>query len=220
MNEPLDRDVIAAQCGGVLGSRVAVFRETESTNDVVLRAAEGGEPEGYAVFAERQTRGRGQFGRRWDSAEGLGLWFSLLLRPTWPPSELAEVTPLAAVAVARGIAQATGLHVRIKPPNDIYCGRRKLAGILSEARTGRAVFVIVGVGINVGQARADFPLELQESATSLAQALGTPVAREPIASAVLQAMNRLYDPAHPPDARVKDAYAALSRPAVCDSLPT
>src|SRR5689334_3316604 len=67
----LDRDLIA-KTGGFW--RVSVFRETESTNDIVLRAAEGGEPEGFAVFAEAQTRGRGQFGRRWDSAPGLGLW--------------------------------------------------------------------------------------------------------------------------------------------------
>lgn len=219
MSEPLDRDLISARSGGRIGSRVAVFRETGSTNDIVLRAAEGGEPEGYVAFAEKQTMGRGQFGRKWSSAEGLGLWFSILLRPKWPPEWLAEMTPLVAVAVAEALAAACGLAARIKPPNDILCGRRKLAGILSEARTGREVFVVVGIGINVNHDRADFPLELQESATSIAIETQARVPREPVAVAVLNALNLLYDPARPPERRIKTSYAALSRAADCGSFP-
>jgi BirA family biotin operon repressor/biotin-[acetyl-CoA-carboxylase] ligase len=220
MSELLDRDLILAEAGCRVDWRVSVFRETESTNDIVLRAAEGGEPEGFAVFAETQTKGRGQFGRRWSSAFGLGLWFSILLRPRWPVAELAQVTPLVAVAVARALAEASGLETRIKPPNDIFCGGKKLAGILSEARTGGSeVFVVVGIGINVNHAPGDFPLELQTSAISLARETGRVWTREPVAAAVLRALGESYDPCQPPGAEIHAAYEALSRGPNCGSFP-
>lgn len=217
MFEPLDRDRLAP-AGGPW--RVCVFRETASTNDVVRRAAEGGEPEGFVAFAETQTRGRGQFGRVWDSRPGLGLWFSLLLRPRWNAADFPQMTPLVAVAVARALYEAVGLKVRIKPPNDIHVGARKLAGILSEARAGRDAFVVVGIGLNVRHAVADFPLELQTSATSVALELGgrTP-ARETLAAAILDGLAQRYDAALPPDAALLAEYAALSSRGDCDTVP-
>lgn len=218
MSEVLDRDLIAAECPGRLGARVSVFRQTESTNDIALRAAEGGESEGFVVFAESQTKGRGQFGRRWSSAEGMGLWFSVLLRPRWEPAQLAQITPVVAVAVARALAAATALPLRIKPPNDIFRGDAKIAGILSEARTGTGLFVVVGIGINVNHGRADFPLELQASATSIALETGRKWSREPIAARVLREIERVYDPAQPPGTELLGEYEALSHRPVCDSL--
>jgi len=211
----LDRDLIAP-AGSVW--RASVFRETESTNDLGLRAAEGGEAEGFAVFAEAQTRGRGQFGRRWDSSPGLGLWFSLLLRPRWPVAQLAQMTPLIAVAMVRALGSTTGLEIRIKAPNDLFVGGRKLAGVLSEARTGREVFVGVGIGINVNHAASDFPLELQMSATSVAAETGRTWDRNPIAAAVLTEIGRIYDPEAPPGSDVLERYVALSRSADCDTV--
>lgn len=212
---PLDRDRIAA-AGDFW--RVSVFRETASTNDLVMRAGEGGEAEGRVIFAETQTRGRGQFGRRWDSAPGLGLWFSLLLRPRWPAAEIAQMTPLVAVAVARALGESAGLAFSIKPPNDIFFGGRKVAGILSEARTGRDVFVAVGIGINVNHARTDFPLELQTSATSLARIVKGIWDRNELAVAVLRKVAEAYDPRCPPGSAVLEEYAALSRAGDCASF--
>ncbi len=213
---PLDRDRIAGD-GGFW--RVSVFRETVSTNDLVMRAGEGGEGEGRAIFAETQTRGRGQFGRRWDSAPGLGLWGSVLLRPRWPVAEIARMTPLIAVAVARAIGACTGLAPRIKPPNDIFFSGRKVAGILSEARTGRDVFVAVGVGLNVNHERRDFPLEIQTSATSLAIETGRRWDRDDVAARLLREIARIYQPETPPGREVLDVYAELSRAADCGSVP-
>jgi BirA family biotin operon repressor/biotin-[acetyl-CoA-carboxylase] ligase len=219
MSEALDRDRISAGDAAWLRPRIVVFRETESTNDVVMRAAEGGEREGFVAFAETQTKGRGQFGRKWSSADGVGLWFSILLRPRWPACKLPEMTPLVAVAVARALAGTCGLTIRIKPPNDIFCHGRKLAGILSEARTGSDVFVVVGIGINVNHTTADFPLELRTSATSLAIETGAVCDRERVASAVLATIDELYDAENPPGANVHDEYALLSRGPICGSFP-
>ena len=49
-----------------------------------MRRGRQGAAGGLAIFAERQTAGRGRFGRRWESASHRGLWFSLLLRPALP----------------------------------------------------------------------------------------------------------------------------------------
>jgi BirA family biotin operon repressor/biotin-[acetyl-CoA-carboxylase] ligase len=218
MSETLDRDVIAAGCGGHIGSRIAVYRETESTNDIVLRAAEGGEPEGFVAFAESQTKGRGQFGRRWSSVPGVGLWFSILLRPRWEPSLLARITPVLAVALMRALRGHTALTLRIKPPNDILCEGRKLAGILSEARTGAEVFVVAGIGINVNHGVSDFPLELQASASSIAMETARSWPREPLAAAVLNEIQSAYDATRPPGPDLLGEYEALSRGRVCGSL--
>ncbi len=217
MPELLDRDRLAPPGGPW---RVRVFRETASTNDLVRLAAEGGEPEGFVAFAETQTRGRGQFGRVWDSRPGLGLWFSLLLRPHWAAADYPQMTPLIAVAVVRALRSAEGIAGRIKPPNDIYVGGRKLAGILSEARAGRDAFVVVGIGVNVMHATGDFPLELQTSATSVArERRGGAPDRERLAAEILAGIAGVYDPARPPGEALLAEYAALSSRGDCDSVP-
>lgn len=216
----LDPDRIeAGRGGGRIGRKVLVFRETASTNDLAIRLAEAGEAEGIVVFAERQTAGRGQHGRKWESADGAGLWFSILLRPAWPAALLQEITPMVAVVVARAIEEVIGQTPRIKPPNDIMLHGRKAAGILTDARTGSQIFAVVGIGINVRQRREDFPPALRETATSLEIEAGAPVSREELACAVLRGFNAAYGPERPPGGQIADAYAALSRRPVCDSFP-
>ena len=207
----LDPDRIRIGAGGSrVGRRVLVFRETKSTNDVAQRLADGGEPEGTVIFAERQTSGRGQFGRNWDSQDGVGLWFSLLLRPQWPPHGIENLTPLIAVAIADTLRACTNLKVDIKPPNDIFHAGRKLAGVLTEARTGSALTAIVGIGINVNHRSEDFPPGLRETATSLRIVCGQKVDREWIASRLLAGIDSLYDPLGLPDASIHDRYRVLS----------
>src|SRR2546423_9221499 len=84
MSQTSDRliatELRAALDGCRLGNEVVVVEETESTNNLVWKAVERGAPEGLVVFAERQTKGRGQDGRRWESAPYNGLWVSILVR--------------------------------------------------------------------------------------------------------------------------------------------
>src|SRR5688572_25446879 len=75
-----------------LGNQIVVVEETSSTNDLVWEAEERGAPEGLVVFAERQTAGRGQYGRSWESAPYQGLWFSVLLRPRLMLNESPQLT--------------------------------------------------------------------------------------------------------------------------------
>lgn len=147
-----------------------VFEEVPSTNDLAAEFGRAGEPGGLAIFAEKQTAGRGRHGRRWESAPRQGLWFSLLLRPALPMAHWPRLTTWAAVAVAEALEAAAGYPVGIKWPNDLWIRGRKVTGILTETFAGKNGFVVAGIGINANQPA--FPPPLDETATSLAMVAG------------------------------------------------
>src|SRR5215469_11477487 len=132
--DTLHADDLVARLGKtkVIGRDIRVFQETTSTNDIIEKLARDKVKEGVVVFAESQTKGRGRLGRKWISPACRGLWFSVLLRPDLRPQETTQLTVAAATAIRRAIANATGLETKIKWPNDILLGGRKVAGILTE----------------------------------------------------------------------------------------
>jgi BirA family transcriptional regulator, biotin operon repressor / biotin---[acetyl-CoA-carboxylase] ligase len=190
----------------VIGRRIIVLESTRSTNDFLRQMLTPELPEGFVVFAEEQTAGRGQRGNRWESAPHQGLWFSVLLRPQIPLNESPRLTNWAAQAVAATIRGATGLEPTVKPPNDIYLGERKVAGVLVETKAGRGsdFTAIAGIGVNLNQAPEDFPDELRARAGSLAQVLGRKISRSDFAIALLRELERTrefaLDAAQPPQA--------------------
>ena len=189
--DSLDAEVLrTALAGQLIGREVIVLEETTSTNDIVAAMA-ATHAEGLVVFAEQQTAGRGQYGRKWESAPGKGLWLSVLLRPQIAIAESSRLTDLLARTIATTIEQQLGLTTTIKPPNDVYLGRRKVAGVLVEMRVERSgsYYAIAGIGINVNQIPADFPPELRETACSLAMETHGPVNRTKFATALLQELN-------------------------------
>ncbi len=134
----------------------------------VLHAMAGdGAGDGTTVVAEVQTEGRGSRGRVWHSPEG-GLWLSVLLRPP-VASGLDPISLRAGLAVSGAVAViAPGERLRLKWPNDLMLGERKVGGLLCEARwQGEALaWVVVGLGLNVSNAVPD---SLRDTATSLAE---------------------------------------------------
>lgn len=177
-----------------IGNRIVVVEEAASTNDLAWAAVARGASEGFAVFAERQTAGRGQYGRRWESAPYKGLWFSVLLRPAITLAQSPELTSLLAGIVAATITQETGIPAVIKPPNDIYIAARKVAGILVEGRTAAdgSYVAVAGIGVNVNHTIEDFPEELQTTAGSLAMAGGLQLQRGSLAVALLRRLETEY----------------------------
>ena len=174
--------------GERIGSEIDVVEEATSTNDLAWKAADRGAKEGFVVFAERQTKGRGQYGRGWESPPYLGLWFSILLRPALTLRDSPKLTLLLARDVAATIQEETGCVPAIKPPNDIYISGRKVAGILVEGRTASdgSYQAVAGIGVNVNQTLNDFPEPLRATAGSLAMATGTNLSRPKLAIALLR----------------------------------
>jgi BirA family biotin operon repressor/biotin-[acetyl-CoA-carboxylase] ligase len=172
----LSLDVTGVSAGlirpGSLWREVRAVAETGSSNADLLAAAGAGAAEGTVLVAEAQTAGRGRLGRRWASPPRAGLTFSVLLRPGGVPAALLGWLPLlAGVAAAASVRDVAAVDATLKWPNDVLAGERKLGGILAE-RTGTAV--VVGIGINVWQARADLPPD--SPATSLVLAAGAGIA--------------------------------------------
>lgn len=180
--------------GNIFAEQLTVFRETSSTNDVVLKAAEHGAPHGFTVLAESQATGRGRLGRRWVSTPARGLWFSVLFRSTWGQrrSTPQALTMLAAVAVARALERDWPGPVAIKWPNDLVFPGGKLCGILVEARidADRLHHGVVGIGLNVNHRRNDFPEELQGRASSLFLEDGRERRRADVLVAILEELER------------------------------
>ncbi len=178
----------------VIGRRIIVLESTRSTNDFLRQMLTPDLPEGFVVFAEHQTAGRGQRGNRWDSAAHQGLWFSILLRPKIPLADSARLTSWAAAAVAETIRQQLSVVPLVKPPNDVYMGTRKVCGVLVETKAGAgaAFAAIAGIGININQPLEAFPETLRERAGSLAMAVGGPVDRQTFAVALLRELDRSY----------------------------
>jgi BirA family transcriptional regulator, biotin operon repressor / biotin---[acetyl-CoA-carboxylase] ligase len=175
-----------ARPGSWLGHTVVVEPVTASTNDEARRLAEAGAKTGVVVIAERQERGRGRQGRRWQSPGGVNLLFSVLLREPDLGPVAGLVTLAAGLAVARAVAGHCGLPARIKWPNDVRIGGRKLCGILAEAGgSHRVEYIVVGIGLNVNVVREDLPAELQDLATSLRMETNRPWRRAEVFRAVM-----------------------------------
>jgi BirA family transcriptional regulator, biotin operon repressor / biotin---[acetyl-CoA-carboxylase] ligase len=150
-----------------------------------------GAPEGTVIVADYQTAGRGRRGRAWTAPPGSALLFSVLLRPPFPPARWPELSLAGACAVAEGVWAATGLTPRVKWPNDVLVGDRKVAGVLAEGIVGVAAHVVLGVGINVLGGAELWPPALAERAASLA-ALGYRGQRQPVLTAVLGRLAARY----------------------------
>ena len=139
----------------------------DSTQIYAARLAAHGAPDGTAVVAETQTRGRGRRGREWHDAPGSCLLLSVILRSSLPAARLPLLSLASAVAVAEALIAVAGVDARLKWPNDVQVRGRKIAGILLERR-GDAI--VLGIGVNVMQP-ALVP-ELDAVATSIAREHG------------------------------------------------
>ena len=153
--------------------KIITYPSVESTNAAAKKLALAGEGE-CAVAAAEQTAGRGRLARSWQSPAGEGLWVSLLLRPRNIPAERAGgAVFVAALAMAEALC-AYG-PAKIKWPNDLVMGGKKICGMLAEAgfREGKCDWLVLGAGVNLLQ--TGFPEELPH-ATSLYLQTGARVA--------------------------------------------
>jgi BirA family biotin operon repressor/biotin-[acetyl-CoA-carboxylase] ligase len=154
-------DFTAAAAGFPEPYRLLVRESAASTNDELRALAERGAGEGLVLLALQQTAGRGRRGAAWFSAPGESLAFSILVRPQEPKALWPRLALATGLAVAEAV-ERFGPAAGVKWPNDVWIGRRKVAGILVEAVSD---FVIAGIGINVNS--GVFPDEIASIATSL-----------------------------------------------------
>jgi BirA family biotin operon repressor/biotin-[acetyl-CoA-carboxylase] ligase len=161
----------------------------DSTQSVAFELAEHGAADRTVVVADEQSAGRGRRGRRWRAPAGTSLLVSILVRSRLPRTQLATLSPTAAVATAEALRRVAPVAARLKWPNDVLIGGKKIAGILLESRLeGAAPVTVLGIGINLGQ--REFPPELAGSATSIALETGQPVDRDAMLAMLLEEFDR------------------------------
>lgn len=155
------------------GRNLYVFDEVKSTNTVAKFLAMNGAENGTVVISEKQTDAKGRSGKAWASPIG-GIWLSLIVKPNVDYSKLPMITIGTGVAVAKAIERTGITSAEIKWPNDIIIHDKKVCGILTEAVTTFNTIdsVIIGVGIDANIDIEDFPEELQDGTTTLADELG------------------------------------------------
>ncbi len=175
------------------------YGSVTSTNEIARDLITEDGCDGTVVVADHQTEGRGRRGRVWSSPLSMGLWATLILYSPLEARELFTLGLTAAVALSKAIESGYGAAPEIQWPNDIYVNGRKLGGILVEiVNSGDGIdYALLGMGVNLGQKRCDFPEEIRETAISLSEVVGKSVERMEFIGRLLTALRgeirALYD---------------------------
>lgn len=163
--------------------------ETASTNTLLFQQALSGAPHRSVLYADYQHAGRGRRGRGWHAPLGGGLAFSVLWRFEQGVSQLSGLSVVIGIALARALAQfcpkTSRLPIKLKWPNDVLAGYRKLAGILVEVQgemTGPS-FAVIGIGVNQ-HLPARFREDIDQAVVDLAE-MGVAASRAQLMAAIL-----------------------------------
>ena len=192
----MSRDLLTAEAVAeglntrTIGRRIIFLPETGSTNEIGIREALNGAPEGTVIIAGKQTRGRGRLKRAWNTPEG-NIALSVIL---YPDMTLLHLLIMAAsLAVVHAIETVTGLKAGIKWPNDVLIDDRKVCGILieSDIRSTGVNYTVTGIGINVNIGNDELAGVLTP-ATSLLIETGKEVSRIDLIRELLSDMDRMY----------------------------
>ncbi|HLJ66605.1 MAG TPA: biotin--[acetyl-CoA-carboxylase] ligase [Chloroflexota bacterium] len=188
---PLNVDVIRRGVDGLdPAAEIRYSAEVDSTNRILGSLAPDERRHGIILLTDYQSAGRGRRGRRWIAPPRTGLLFSMLL--AIPPRALpVDIPVVGALAVQDALTDATGLKTRLKWPNDVLVGDRKLSGILAEYLPGKSPFAVLGIGLNVNFDPAAEPAA-GAAATSVSGELGHLVEREFLAVVLFKAIYLWY----------------------------
>lgn len=175
-----DNDIISAEgikpflseTAKPFADNIHIFKTLESTNKTAKEMAVAGAEHGTVVISDSQEMGRGRYSRYFFSLSGCGLYMSIILRPEKIHfKNPTSVTAFTAVSVCEAIEKVSDRTPKIKWVNDVFIDGKKVCGILTEAvadfESGALEWIVLGIGINVCIKKVDFPLELQDIATSI-----------------------------------------------------
>ncbi|MFH1351358.1 MAG: biotin--[acetyl-CoA-carboxylase] ligase [Pseudomonadota bacterium] len=191
---PLQAETILKGLGQSIFARNLLYHESiGSTNVLAYELGAQGAPEGTLVLAEYQSAGKGRMGRGWLAERYLNLLFSILLRPRLPPNQIFSLTMILALATMEEIRKRCGLQPMIKWPNDIYVGRKKLGGILTEFSVkGKVIeYAVLGLGLNVNWNPGEGD-GLLYPATSILAETGHRLSRAELLIDILKSLERYY----------------------------
>lgn len=175
-----------------LGHDIHYFTELASTNTYLKKLSSEKIEHGQCCLTDHQTRGRGQYERKWESGKGENLTFSIALTPA-NSGRFHVLTLACALAIVEKLNELLNRScAAIKWPNDIILNDKKTAGILTEAVFSGNTFdrLIVGIGLNINQQK--FSGELAEVATSVSLEKGEDINREQFLADLLNRIEYKY----------------------------
>lgn len=177
----------------IIGKKIMYYERVDSTNTIAKKLADQGAADGTVVVAEEQTGGRGRLDRSFMSPFAQGLWFSVIIRPNFPPMEVSKMTLVAAVAITKVLRKMGLIHCGIKWPNDILVHDKKMVGILTElnASVEKINYLVMGIGINTTLSKKSLSKELKKTVTSFAME-DVPVQRNQLLAEILQQLEQYY----------------------------
>lgn len=184
-------DYLEGRHVGGIGRRCVVYRETASTQHVARQTIGRSDPpegsHGTVFLSDHQSAGRGRLGRRWTGRAGTQVLMTAVVEAAG--FSVDRLMLGACHAICEAVEGLTGLETRIRWPNDVLIGGRKLAGILIETTGPNA---LVGIGLNVSLDPGELAAPLRERVTSLRRE-GRPVDRLRLLDALLGRLNEAFD---------------------------
>ncbi len=194
-NEVIDTGQIVCYLRtSTFGRAIELYPETDSTNDLAKEKAKAGAADGTLILARKQNSGRGRYGRTFYSPENGGAYMSLIMRPNYRIEDTPFITIIAAVAVCNALKAICGIDATVKWVNDIFIGRKKVCGILTEAsfevETASVEYAVLGIGVNVFT--KDFPDELDKIAGSVSDHAQKEFSINELIAEILNELEGLY----------------------------
>ncbi len=177
------------------GFTFTVMEEVDSTNDECARQLAAGRSAPFAVFALRQTKGRGRFGRAWHSEANGNLYASFAFRPRIAPERMQTFTLWMGVTICELVSRFVPVTPGVKWPNDIVFDGRKAGGMLTEARVDADQIrdLVFGLGLNVNSSAGQWPSDLGRRAVSLSELAGAPVDLNRLTAALIGRVLLAYE---------------------------
>ena len=175
---------------------VLYFPIIDSTSSEAERQLSRGREGPFAIVSSCQTKGRGRLGRDWHSASAENLYLSVVFEPKIPPQALQNFTLWAGIRICRALQRfIPSAPLKIKWPNDLHCGDRKFAGMLTEAKIDADSLssIILGIGLNINSNPAKYPATIYKTATSLSAVSGSELSLSEVAATTIVAIKSAYE---------------------------
>ena len=177
------------------GFPLQLMTEVDSTNDEAARQLAAGQEAPFAIIAQRQTKGRGRFGRPWHSESNGNLYASFAFRPRLEPARMQMFTLWRGASICDLIASFCRTTPGLKWPNDLLFDGRKAGGMLTEARMDADQIrdLVFGLGLNVSLPPGGWPADLAERAVSLEEHTRQPIDLNKLTAALIGRVRQSYE---------------------------
>jgi len=185
--------------------RVNVFDDIDSTNTWLVARAMDEEPEGLVALARHQSAGRGRLDRRWEAPKDASLLTSVLLRRELRIEDAQLATAAVALATRSALVRQSGVRPKLKWPNDLVVGDKKIGGFLAEASRSpkKGSYIVVGVGLNL-----TWPGPPEANGTCVKDEVGVTLDPRGLLDLVLEELETRCDQLNSPEGRsqLRDEY--------------